>query len=154
MTGPILCAVDFSPDSRAALSWACDQAALVGAPLVVLHVVHDPAASPGFYREVEEDWIRPMAEVAEEMMAEFMARAREARPDCAALAAAEIRLVPGLPPGRIVEVAKSEAASMIVIGSRGRTGLAHILLGSVAERVVQTAAVPVVVVKVPNEGGA
>lgn len=154
MTGPILCAVDFSPDSRAALSWACDQAERVGAPLIVLHVVHDPAASPGFYREVEEDWIRPMAEVAEEMMAEFMTAARDARPDCAALATAETRLVPGLPPGRIVEVAAAEAASMIVIGSRGRTGLAHILLGSVAERVAQTAPMPVVVVKAPGEGGA
>lgn len=153
MTSPILCAVDFSPDSRAALSWACDQAELLDAPLVVLHVVHDPAASPGFYREVEEDWIRPMAEVAEEMMAEFMAQAREARPGCAALASAETRLVPGLPPGRIVEIAKAAGAAMIVIGSRGRTGLAHILLGSVAERVAQTAPVPVVVVKVPEEGG-
>jgi len=154
MTGPILCAVDFSPDSGAALSWACDQAELAGAPLVVLHVVHDPAASPGFYRELQEDWIRPMAEVAEEMMAEFLAAARAAWPDCAVLAAAEARLVPGLPPGRIVEVAKAVGASLIVIGSRGRTGLAHILLGSVAERVVQTAPVPVVVVKAPGEGGA
>jgi nucleotide-binding universal stress UspA family protein len=153
VTAPILCAVDFSPDSRAALSWACDQAELAGASLIVLHVVHDPAASPGFYREVEEDWIRPMAEVAEEMMAEFMATARETRPDCAVLAAAETRLVPGLPPGRIVEVARSVDARLVVIGSRGRTGLAHILLGSVAERVVQTAPMPVVVVKVPEESG-
>lgn len=154
MTSPILCAVDFSPDSRAALSWACDQAERVGAPLIILHVVHDPAASPGFYREVDEDWTRPMAEVAEEMMAEFLKTAREARPGCAVLAAAETRLVPGLPPGRIVEVATSAAASLIVVGSRGLSGLAHILLGSVAERVVQTAPMPVVVVKAPGEGGA
>ena len=66
MTAPILCAVDFSADSCAALSWACRQAELSGAPLVVLHVVHDPASSPGFYRQMEEDWIRPMAEVERE----------------------------------------------------------------------------------------
>ena len=53
----------------------------------------------------------------------------------------------GLPPGRIVEVARELGADLVVVGSRGRTGLPHILLGSVAERVVQTAPVPVTVVK-------
>ncbi|MCB1402737.1 MAG: universal stress protein, partial [Rhodobacteraceae bacterium] len=42
----ILCAVDFSGDSAAALGWACRQAALTDARLVLLHVVHDPASSP------------------------------------------------------------------------------------------------------------
>jgi nucleotide-binding universal stress UspA family protein len=57
------------------------------------------------------------------------------------------RLVAGLPPGRIVEVAAEIGAELVVLGSRGRTGLAHVLLGSVAERVVQTAPMPVTVVK-------
>ncbi len=153
MIAPILCAVDFSADSRAALEWACDEAESRGAPLLVLHVIHDPAASPGFYHQLEEDWIRPMAEAAEQMLAEFLATCRAARPDCAVLQTAQTRLVPGLPPGRIVEVAEAAGALLIVIGSRGRTGLAHILLGSVAERVVQTASMPVVVVKAKPEGG-
>lgn len=148
--GPILCAVDFSPDSRAALRWACRQAELTGAPLTLLHVVHDPAASPGFYRHPEAEWLQPMTEVAEEMMAEFLAAEREANPDCKPLHDAETRLVPGLPPGRIVEVAAAIGASLVVVGSRGRTGLPHILLGSVAERVAQTSPVPVVVVKTPE----
>ena len=150
MTGPILCAVDFSADSRAALGWACRQADLTGTDLVILHVVHDPASSPGFYREMAEDWIRPMAEVAEEMMVEFFASAKAEHPSCAKLAAADTRLVSGLPPGRIVEVAGALGASLVVVGSRGRTGLPHILLGSVAERVAQTSPVPVVVVKAPS----
>lgn len=154
MTGPILCAVDFSADSRAALDWAAGQARLADLSLVVLHVVHDPAASPGFYRKVEEDWLRPMAAVAEQMMEEFLAEATAASPDQARLATAERRMVVGLPAGRTVEVADSLGASMIVVGSRGRSGLPHVLLGSVAERVVQTASMPVVVVKAPQEGAA
>jgi len=149
MTGPILCAVDFSADSRAALDWACCQAELTATDLVILHVVHDPADSPGFYRESAEDWIRPMTEVAENMMADFVATAKAEHPGTARLAAAETRLVSGLPSGRIVEVAVALGASLVVVGSRGRTGLPHIMLGSVAERVAQTSPVPVVVVKAP-----
>jgi len=147
MSGVVLCASDFSADSEAALLWACEHAGRAELRLVLLHVVHDPAASPGFYRRPEGDWLRPMERVAEEMMADFLARLRTEHPGNATLAALEQRLVTGLPPGRIVEVAKSLDAALVVVGCRGRTGLAHVLLGSVAERVVQTAPMPVTVVK-------
>jgi nucleotide-binding universal stress UspA family protein len=143
----ILCAVDFSGDSAAAFGWACRQAALTDARLVLLHVVHDPASSPGFYHPVKSDWLQPMVAVAEDMMAEFLATFRAEVGDSPALAGLETRLVRGLPAGRIVEVARDLAADLVVVGSRGRTGLPHILLGSVAERVVQTAPGPVAVVK-------
>lgn len=147
----ILCAVDFSGDSFAALVWACRQSALTGARLVLLHVVHDPASSPGFYRRVRSEWLQPMVDVAEDMMAEFLGNFRAENGDLPALGRLETRLVRGLPAGRIVEVARDEAADLVVIGSRGRTGLPHVLLGSVAERVVQMAPVPVTVVKRPDE---
>jgi nucleotide-binding universal stress UspA family protein len=92
-----------------------------------------------------------MSEVAEEMMADFLNQMRADNPDVSQLRSLEVKLVPGLPPGRIVEVARQISASLVVVGSRGRTGLPHILLGSVAERVAQTAPMPVVVVKAPAE---
>ncbi len=144
---PVLVAVDFSEDSKLAVVWAARQAKLEDAPLLILHVVHDPAASPGFYRRVDEEWLRPMFEVAEEMMAEFLKEMRNEIPDLQELSDVEPKLVSGLPPGRIVEVAEAIGALLIVIGSRGRTGLPHILLGSVAERVAQIASVPVLIVK-------
>jgi nucleotide-binding universal stress UspA family protein len=150
-TGPVLAAVDFSQDSHAALAWAGEYARLTEAKLLVLHVAHDPAASPGFYRRMGDEWLRPMVEVAEEMLAEFLEAMRKVHPDLGPLQTASTKLVSGLPAGRIVEVAEQVGAPLIVVGSRGRTGLPHILLGSVAERVVQTAAVPVVVVKAPPE---
>ena len=144
---PILVAVDFSSDAEAALLWACGYALCIAAPVIVLHVVHDPASAPGFYRTEEQKWSEPMAAVAEHKLTEFMARMRDQHRDIKPLQSAETRLVPGLPPGRIVEMAERLGARLVVVGSTGRTGLAHVLLGSVAERVVQLARVPVVVVK-------
>ena len=155
-TGPIVVAVDFSADSEAALVWASDYADCTGAPLLVLHVVHDPAEAPGYYRKDEADWARPMAALAEDMMHDFMKEMRTAHPDHAPIQTAETALVTGLPAGRIVEKAGQVKAPLIVVGSRGRTGLPHILLGSVAERISQLAPIPVVLVKAQsrNEGKA
>ena len=149
-TGPILVAVDFSEDSVEALNWAAHQADLQGAALVILHVIHDPAASPGFYHKPDQNWLRPLADVAQDMMDEFVAKPRREHPQLACLASAEARLVSGLPGGRIAEIASEIGARMVVVGSRGRTGLQSILLGSVAQRVAQTCAVPVVIVKSPK----
>ena len=88
-----------------------------------------------------------MAEVARDMMDDFLKAVRADHPELGALANAEVKLVIGPPAGRIVEVATQIDTPLIVIGSRGLTGLPHILIGSVAERVVQLAPVPVVVVK-------
>lgn len=150
--GPVLVAVDFSADAALAALWAARQAELLKVPLIVLHVVHDPAASPGFYRKPDDDYLRPMVDVAEEMMEEFLRDLREEHADLQALENAHTRLVSGLPAGRIAEVAAETGAGIVVVGSRGRTGLKSILLGSVAERVAQISPVPVVIVKDPADG--
>ena len=144
--GPILVPVDFSPDSEAALLWACNYAAHVGADVVVLHVVHDPIEAPGSYRRSEADVMRPMEDVASEMMGQFIEKIGEAHTDLK-LDAVATQLVLGIPENRILEVAEKEGASMIVMGSRGRTGLPHLLLGSKAEHVAQRAAIPETIVK-------
>ena len=149
---PVLVATDFSPDSEAALLWAAETAALLRAPLIVMHAVHDPADAAGFYRRDKEDVGVPMTEVAEKMMIAFLDEARKDHPKLKALKNAVPVVVAGLPSGRIVEVAKREGAQMIVVGSRGLTGLTHVLVGSVAERVAQLAPMPVVIVKHPAEG--
>ena len=144
---PILVAIDFSEDSKAAMIWGYRYSKCCGAPLTVLHVVHDPVSSPGFYRREKENHTQTMQEVAESMMNEFLDRVRLELPDLPSTDAFDIRFVPGLPPSRIVEVADLLNVCIVVIGSRGKTGLEHMLLGSVAERVVELAHGPVVVVK-------
>lgn len=144
---PILVAVDFSSDSRAALIWACEMAALSKAPVLVLHIVHDPAQSPGTYKQNEKDGLRPMEDVAERMMGDFLESVKNGGASRKGLARVRTRLVTGLPVTRILEVAEKEGASMIVMGSQGRTGLDRLLLGSKAEQVVRLSPIPVTIVK-------
>jgi len=143
----ILVATDFSEDSKAALIWACHFAECTGAKLILLHVVHDPVSRPGFYRKSKEDRMKPMQSVAESMMAGFLDQATSEHPELGFLNTLDQRFVPGLPPSRIVEVAALLDVALIVVGSRGITGLPHRLMGSTAERVVELAPMPVVVVK-------
>lgn len=147
---PILVAIDFSADSEAALLWANNYTKCSQSNLIILHVIHDPAAAPGFYHTKNADWRKPMASVANQMAKDFMQKMFEKHPSLSAIHEANLEFVQGLPPGRIVEFAEKKNADIIVLGSCGRSGLSHILLGSVAERVAQLAKVPVVIVKNPD----
>ena len=143
----VLVAVDMSMDSRAALLWAGDYAAKADLELAVLHVLHDPAEAPGTYSRNASSPLTPMSDTAEEMLSEFMADACSDRPELRCLAEAKTRVVNGLPAGTIVEEAMQLGAALIVMGSRGQTGLSRLLYGSTAEQVLQLSPIPVTVVK-------
>ena len=149
---PILVAVDFSPFSEAALLWAARTARCFEAPLVALHVVHDPASAPGYTQHVKKRkrHLKRIAEAADEMMSGFLKEMTARHPKL--LADLDHRLVVGLPITRILEVAEEIDAQLIVMGSRGRTGLPHLLLGSKAEKVAQLSPVPVTIVKNSDAG--
>ena len=145
--GPILVAVDFTPDSKAALIWACHYAGCIGAAVKVLHVIHDPADAPGSYGGREKDSLRPFDEIAKDLMAKFLEQTLKDADSTVAPVDLEPIIVEGLPATRIVEMAEKIDAQIIVMGSRGRTGLPHLLLGSKAERVAQLSPIPVTIVK-------
>ena len=151
-SGPVLVALDFTEDSEAALLWACEYSACASVPIVAVHVIHDPGEAPGYYRQADDDLLRPLEEVAADMMARFLDQVRADHPKAKALSDVETTLVKGIPATRILEVAESIGARMIVMGSRGRTGLPHLLLGSKAERVAQLSPIPVTIVKAENHG--
>lgn len=151
---PVLAALDFTPDSEEALLWACHYGSCVGAPVIALHVVHDPGDAPGYYRKTDKDLLRPLEDVANDMMREFLERVSQEHPGLEALQSVETILVKGIPATRILEIAQLKGACMIVMGSRGRTGLPHLLLGSKAERVVQLSPIPVTIVKAKDDGEA
>lgn len=145
---PILVPVDFSPYSEAALLCAADLAAVLKAPLVVLHVVHDPGEAPGYYAvKGRKKQVRRLEDVAAEMLRTFMKKIMQQHPGLPALAGAKTELVTGLPVTRILEIAEKSQARMIVMGSQGRTGLSHVLLGSKAEQIVHLSPIPVTIVK-------
>lgn len=144
---PVLVAVDFSEDSEAALLWACGYAAQIGGEIIALHVVHDPIDMPGSYRRSEADVLRPTADLAAEMLDKFIKTFAETHPDLPALGVLKAELVEGIPETRILEFAEAVDAILIVIGSRGLTGLPHLMLGSKAERIAQLSPRPVTIVK-------
>lgn len=144
---PILVAVDFSPYSERALVWAARAADRFGVPLVVLHVVHDPGSAPGYYdraKKHKKHLVR-IEEAAGAMMQEFLLSARKKYKQLPNRL--DPRLEVGLPTTRILEVAKKVDAQLIVMGSQGRTGFKHMMLGSKSAKVAQLSPVPVTIVK-------
>ena len=149
---PILVATDFSEDSKAALLWACAFADCTGAPVILLHVVHDLASNPGFYHPEKTEFLEPMQDVAESMMEKFLTRLRNEYPELDALRTLAVQFVPGLPPSRIVEVSVLLKARLISLGCCGMTSHSRKRLGVVSERVAERSMIPVVLHKSEDQG--
>ena len=149
---PILVPVDFSDYSRAALLQASELSACTGQPIVVLHVVHDPAEMPGYYALVtKKKKIAHIQDMAREAFDQFISEILAQYPNIEQLQQAKTRLVIGLPVSRILEMIDKTGASMVVLGSHGRTGMQHFMLGSKAEQIVRLSPVPVLIVKNPKK---
>ena len=145
---PILVPVDFSGHADKAIALGAEMALCLGSPLLVLHVVHDPGESPGYYAfKGRKKLLHRMEDTAGEMLADYMVKLRKKFPDNSAVRNAKEVLVVGLPVTRILEIADRENARMIVMGSQGRTGLSHLMIGSEAEQVVHLSKRPVTIVK-------
>ena len=145
---PLLVPVDFSACSRAALLYASRLVDGTRTPLLLLHVIHDDVRRPGIYRRTTSHYVtRPITDIAAEMVEDMLEELRGQEPGLQALEAVEPLLVRGLPGRRIIEVAERRQAAMIVMGTHGRNGLAHLMQGSVAEYVAKYARAPVMTVK-------
>ncbi len=144
----ILVTVDFSPDSKEAVQEGLSLAKMINADLTLLHVVHDSAETPGVYHKKKDHKkaVRLMSDAAADMMKAFVKKNDIDKDAKKGKIKLDTILTRGIPASQIINVAKKEKAGMIVMGSSGRTGLSHLLLGSTAERVVQLASIPVLVV--------
>ncbi len=145
---PILVPVDFSKHSEVALLKACEFAECSKLQIVALHVVHDPGDMPSYYSVLaKRKQLERVEDIAAEMFAEFVKSIKRKHPDNKTLKKVKTMLVKGLPVTRILQVAEKIDASMVVMGSLGRTGLKHALLGSKAEQVARLCPMPVTIVK-------
>ena len=151
---PIVIAIDFSDDSKAALAWGVEEAALRNAPVTILHVVHDPGEAPGYYHKKKKKLMVPLTEAAEQMFDEFIDECRDTIPALKTMDDLPVRrkLARGIPVRRILEFSDRWDARMIVMGSRGQTGLKHLLMGSKAEQITRLSPRPVMIVKAPDQG--
>jgi nucleotide-binding universal stress UspA family protein len=145
---PILVPVDFSPQSKVAALTASELAGRSTVPILLLHVVHESGEQPGYYREHDNGKMaRPFDDIAAELLDRFLGELRFDHPEALGLEHARTMTVAGLPSQRIVEVAEKVNALMVIMGSRGRLGLPHWLIGSVAEQVTRHCLQPVTVIK-------
>ncbi len=140
----ILAPTDFSPHSERALRYACRLAERLGSELHLLHVLSEiiaagpdplliPSLPPEFYTENES-------------------RARVTlrgllKPEWGVPPSVITAVQWGGPVEAIVDYAQDQEIDLIVIATHGRTGLSHVLLGSVAERIVREAPCPVLTIR-------
>jgi nucleotide-binding universal stress UspA family protein len=135
----ILAATDFSGASDHAVEFAAQLANALGAKLTLVHAFEEPYPYP----------VPLPPEYVGDIRARLEARCAELRSS-----GADVRGVvrKGPPWSEVVSAAADEGADLIVVGTHGRRGLPRWLLGSVAERIVRLAPVPVVAVPGPAQG--
>jgi nucleotide-binding universal stress UspA family protein len=139
--GPVVVGVDESPSSEAAIELAFDEAAWRRVPLIALHV-WDDAFLAAVFEETRWDMRRPEMEQRErEVLAERLAGWQEKYPDVVVR-----RMVTR---GRASDelLGFADRAQLMVVGSRGRGGLAGMLLGSTSQALMSYALCPVVVAR-------
>lgn len=139
----ILAPTDFSPYSTQAIEYAFALAQTFGAKLSLLYVIEMPAfpvegtvLSQGgtiLLDDLKRDCNREMDRLLPDAEASQVEVARH--------------VVVGKPYRTIVKIAEAKKADLIVMATRGRTGLSHLLMGSVAERVVRIAPCPVLTIR-------
>ncbi len=135
----ILFATDGSQGSARAEAYACALAQSWGASLTVMSVLEFP---PGMNPDYAVNRL-----YLDELMQETTARLVEVTARAGGLGlSVQPRIATGIPSKEVIAVAGAEDADLVVVGTRGKTGLEHVLLGSTAERIIRTAPCPVLAV--------
>ena len=142
----ILVPLDFSESTSPLLEWAAHLASQHGSSVVLLHAYHLPVEfqqlegaylPPDFWSNVKSEAEQSLGRFAEDLTARDVE--------------VETIVREGYPASVIVDEAEAQGVDMIVIGTHGHSGLKHMLLGSIAERVVQKSHCPVLTVKSESE---
>lgn len=143
----VLVATDFGEASDAALAYGRALARTFGATLHVLHVVDDVYVRLGgdAYAAVLPELQQDTERLAKQRLAELVVDN-----DTPPLQTEPVVLTASATASAIVDYAASTNIDLIVVGTHGRTAVAHLLMGSVAERVVRTAHCPVLTVRHPE----
>lgn len=143
----ILCAVDLSDHSKLVAQYAVTLAKGLGAEITVLYTAPSLSQYVGFHVPPSsiENFVGEIVTGAEQSMDEFIA---EVFTDPSVRV--ETKILSGYAAQEIISYAANNAMDMIVMGTHGRTGIDRMLFGSVAEKVVKTATIPVMTVR-PKE---
>ena len=139
----ILVPTDFSACAAAALDYAVELAKRWSAEVLLLHVV------PDFAQYFAPDLDVALPTLLESARSQASAELEKARKNIAGVTV-RTELLEGPVHERILSAAAAGKVDMIVLGTHGRTGVKHALLGSVAERIVRVSPVPVLTVRLKS----
>lgn len=139
----ILVPVDFSEHATATLDYAAVIAGRFGAALELVHVIDDPYASGAWSSDI---YLANVPEILENLTADATRHLQELKAKFARHGGDVTTAVLRGNPARMI-VEHAAGFDLVVMGTHGRTGLPHVLMGSVAERVVRRAPCPVLTVR-------
>jgi nucleotide-binding universal stress UspA family protein len=147
-TRHIVVATDLSDPSLPALAAAAAESLRAGCPVTALHCIESPVSVAG-----PEHGMAMAATLPREVLDEVRRHAQKGLADAVAQVGltGDQRILEGSPVVDIIETAKTLDADLVVIGTRGRTGLSRVVLGSVAEAVVRDAPCSVLAVRLASE---
>jgi universal stress protein A len=141
----ILHPTDFSASSDAALRLAAALAKDHDAQILLLHVIEPPPVGSSGAVPAPPPGLPPSRAEVQQHLAQLAATLPELRTECRVIE--EVSAADA-----ILDVARETGCDVIVMGTHGRSGLARLLMGSVAEQVVRRATCPVLTVKSPDAG--
>ncbi|MFY9268331.1 MAG: universal stress protein [Candidatus Manganitrophaceae bacterium] len=139
----ILVPTDFSELSKEAIDYALTLGKQIGAKLIFLHTL-ESFDHPDEMTPMSDEGYAFMKDRGNAFLNDLVEEARKAGVE------AESMLADGVPFIEIIQAARKREADLVVMGTHGRTGLAHIMMGSQAERVVRQAPCAVLTVKSPK----
>lgn len=138
----ILVPVDFSEYSDRAMDYAIDLASKLDARITLLHVFHEiPLGAGDMASALPYTYVKEIEDEVQQRMEEQLDVVQKAG------LKGDVVVMHGVPFQIIIDVAQDRKADLIVMGTHGRTGLPHVLLGSVAEKVARLAPCPVLVAR-------
>jgi len=144
----ILFCTDFSENSRPAFTLATEYAKAFQAQLLIVHVI-DYKDFPGYV-----DWVEKLREVLDSTEQAVNKRLQSMVQECAhAVKDVKTYCRRGVTAQEVVALAQEEDVDLIVVGTHGRTGVKHLVMGSVARSVLKTAHRPVLIVEGPPDKG-
>jgi nucleotide-binding universal stress UspA family protein len=159
----ILVPIDYSEDSQRALRWGASLAEKYGAKLLLLHVIPNAveevypegtgsmSPTPSYY-EVRAPGVWTKHPIIIDRVDTAHTELRDvADQHLKDTAPVQVKVAVGKPTEEILRVAREEKVDLIIMGTHGRTGVRHLVLGSVAEAVTRQAPCPVLTVRVGLE---
>jgi nucleotide-binding universal stress UspA family protein len=139
----VLAPTDFSEYSKKAVACALELAKKFGAKLTVLHVIELPPYPVEGYvtPNLSQTFMDDLERQATTELAQVIPEAEAAGVELARVVGV------GTPYRTIIDTAEAEQVDLIVMATAGRTGFSHLIMGSIAERVVRTASCPVLTIR-------